>query len=578
MRPLRVFLCHASQDKPAVRKLHRYLKQHGIKPWLDEIDLLPGENWEVEIPRALNTSDVILVCLSKNSVNKEGYVQREISFALYKALEKPDGTIFIIPARLEDCEVPERLNRYHWVDLFRPDSNKRLLLGLNKRALDLGSDVSPVIVDDTRKRLPIVKPPDQDVLEKAKRAAQEKEEREMAERIQRAKDELEAQEKIKREVSENAAREKLKRETARLAQEEKEKSGRETAEKNAREKLVSARKAALEKEEREAKSKKQREFIPANFLKFNMGGIVLFVLIFGGLSLNYLINNLPITTPTVSFPKDTATPESPTSTSVSFTSTPQPTETPSPTSILDIGRTEISAMDGMTLLYVPEGEFLMGSTAADSLADSDEKPQHSVMVDAFWIDQTEVTNAMYAKCAVANQCDPPDKKVSYTRSNYYGNSEFDNYPVIYVSWNDALAYCSWAGRELPTEAQWEKAARGTDGRIYPWGNETPSSKLLNYNGSDTTVVKNYPNTKSFYGTYDMAGNVWEWVNDWYQSDYYVTLGDNVSNPQGPASGDVRVLRGGSWLNYSGSVRSANRSRFDPTNTVNDIGFRCSRSP
>ena len=159
MRPLRVFLCHASQDKPAVRKLYRYLKQHGIQPWLDQEDLLPGENWEVEIPRALNNSDVILVCLSKNSINKEGYVQKEIVFALDKALEKPDGTIFIIPAKLEECEVPKRLNRFQWVDLFRSDSNKRLLLGLNKRALDLGSDISPVILEDMRQRKPaVIKP------------------------------------------------------------------------------------------------------------------------------------------------------------------------------------------------------------------------------------------------------------------------------------------------------------------------------------------------------------------------------------------------------------------------------------
>lgn len=305
MRPLRVFLCHASQDKPAVRKLHRYLKQHGIEPWLDELDLLPGENWEVEIPNALNASDVILVCLSKNSINKEGYVQKEISFALDKALEKPEGTIFIIPAKLEDCEVPKRLNRYQWVDLFRPDSNKRLLLGLNKRALSLGSDVSPVVLEDTRQRKTAPKPLDQDVLEKAKRMAQEKSEREAAERIQRVKDELEAQEKIDREISENTAREKLKHETAeqaeiaRLAQIAKERSERETAERVAREKLESARKAALEKEKREVQRRKQREFLTANSRWLGMGGIILITLVFAAFGGNYLLNNLPATTPTL---------------------------------------------------------------------------------------------------------------------------------------------------------------------------------------------------------------------------------------------------------------------------------------
>lgn len=150
-RPLRVFLCHASQDKPAVWRLHRYLTQHGVKPWLDQEDLLPGEDWEVEIPNAIYSSDVILVCLSKNSVDKEGYVQKEISFALDKALEKP-GKIFIIPIKLEECDIPKRLSRYQWVDLSRADGRRRLLMGLNKRVTELGTDVSPVIMEDTRQK------------------------------------------------------------------------------------------------------------------------------------------------------------------------------------------------------------------------------------------------------------------------------------------------------------------------------------------------------------------------------------------------------------------------------------------
>ena len=154
-QPLRVFLCHASADKPAVRKLHRYLKQRGITPWLDELDLLPGQKWEIEIPKALHSSDVILVCLSKNSVTKEGYVQKEITFALDKASEKLEETIFIIPTKLEECEVPQRLRDYQWVDLFRNDGYKRLMQSLKKRAIDLGPNVLPII-DDTQKIKPIV--------------------------------------------------------------------------------------------------------------------------------------------------------------------------------------------------------------------------------------------------------------------------------------------------------------------------------------------------------------------------------------------------------------------------------------
>jgi serine/threonine-protein kinase len=236
----------------------------------------------------------------------------------------------------------------------------------------------------------------------------------------------------------------------------------------------------------------------------------------------------------------------------------------------------------MLLLYVPAGNFLMGSIASDPKALANEQPQHTVYLDAFWIDQTDVTNAMYAKCVSAGACNPPAQLSSSTHSSYYGNSQFDNYPVINVTWDMANIYCSkWAGRQLPTEAQWEKAARGPNGNMYPWGNNAPNTTLLNYyqNVGDTTEVGKYPNGASPYGALDMAGNVWQWVADWYQSGYYATLGNNASNPQGPASGDVRVLRGGSWndiINYF-FVRSALRGRVDPTSWGAAFGFRCSRS-
>jgi len=125
----------------------------------------------------------------------------------------------------------------------------------------------------------------------------------------------------------------------------------------------------------------------------------------------------------------------------------------------------ISDKDGMVMLYVSAGPFTMGSDNGGA----NEKPAHTVYLDAYWIDQTDVTNAMYAKCVSAGACSQPASLRSSTRLSYYGNSQFDNYPVIYVNWNMADTYCKWAGRQLPTEAQWEKAARGTDGRIYPWG-------------------------------------------------------------------------------------------------------------
>ena len=288
------------------------------------------------------------------------------------------------------------------------------------------------------------------------------------------------------------------------------------------------------------------------------------------------------------FARPTSIPSSVISTSTSSiidtpvaTQTPQleTTDTPSPTQTsivsvptLGIGSTMISDKDGMTLLYVPAGEFTMGSENGRS----DEKPVRKVTIDAFWIDQTEVTNAMYAKCVSAGSCKEQTNKSSSTHVSYYGNVEFDNYPVIYMDWYRAKTYCDWADRRLPTEAEWEKAARGENAFTYPWGNDVPNGNLLNYNSNtgDTTEVGKYPNGASPYGALDMAGNVWEWVNDWYDSAYYAS--SPTSDPLGPYSGDYLVYRGGSWSSYDMLVRSSNRG-WSTGNLVSS-GFRCSRSP
>jgi formylglycine-generating enzyme required for sulfatase activity len=249
--------------------------------------------------------------------------------------------------------------------------------------------------------------------------------------------------------------------------------------------------------------------------------------------------------------------------------TEAPIATEAPT--FDIGSTMIGE-DGATLAYVPAGEFTMGSEAYP-----EEMPIHTVYLEAFWIDQTEVTNGMYIKCVITGICQEPLASTSRTHSNYYGNSEFDNYPVAAVKWNMAKAYCEWAGRRLPTETEWEKAARGIDGRIYPWGNDLPNNNLLNYNSNvgDTTEIRKYPDGKSIYGAYDMAGNVWEWVNDWYAEAYYQN--SPFSNPPGPDSGSERVMRGGSWEGLDISVRSVSRGYFNPEKSTSKYGFRCARS-
>jgi formylglycine-generating enzyme required for sulfatase activity len=237
---------------------------------------------------------------------------------------------------------------------------------------------------------------------------------------------------------------------------------------------------------------------------------------------------------------------------------------------------EITDPKGVTMRLVPAGEFTIGS---DDYSD-DEKPAHTVYLDDFYVDIYEVTNALYKTCVDAGACTLPGSTRSSTRTDYYGNPAFNNYPVIYVDWNQAKTYCEWRFARLPTEAEWEKAARSADGRTYPWGNNAPDKTLLNYNNNigDTSAVGSYLGGRSPYGMYDMSGNVWEWVADWYSETYYGTLGENAFDPQGPASGSVRVLRGGAWYYSNVNTRSAYRSRYVPGDRLNGFGFRCALSP
>jgi formylglycine-generating enzyme required for sulfatase activity len=267
-------------------------------------------------------------------------------------------------------------------------------------------------------------------------------------------------------------------------------------------------------------------------------------------------------------PSHTVQPTSTYTPSPAKTSAPSPTQTSIPsTSTLGIGSTMISDSDGMTLLYIPAGEFTMGSEDF-----GDTQPIHVVYLDSFWIDQTEVTNKQYALCISDNTCTLPSNLKSPMRSSYYGDPQFENYPVIYVEWAMAKTYCEWAGRRPPSEAEWEKAARGEEAYIYPWGHDAPNDNLLNYNSAerDTTEVGTYPDGKSPYGALDMAGNVWEWVHDWYDGAYYQN--SSSSNPLGPdvgepSTGFARVLRGGSWFYEEGSLRSIFRFGVIPVDDL-----------
>lgn len=301
-----------------------------------------------------------------------------------------------------------------------------------------------------------------------------------------------------------------------------------------------------------------------------------------------------------------------------FTNTPTPTLANTPTPTVGVIDSRMSERDGMTLVYVPEGEFTMGADRSigyqaclelfDPFVENfecyeevydDEEPVHTVWLDGYWMDQTEVTNAMFADFlnTHGNQIEwgetwldvsEPDVRVLEQDGVWIVEAGYEDHPVTLVTWYGARSYCGWMGRRLPTEAEWEKAARGTNERIYPWGNEFNGDKLNfcdrdcpffanpNYNDGyiTTAPVGSFPQGASPYGVLDMAGNVREWVFDRYTHNYYEI--SPRENPDGPAEslGDIRVWRGGSWSDAGDNTRISVRNPYRPTHGWVDKGFRC----
>ncbi len=264
-----------------------------------------------------------------------------------------------------------------------------------------------------------------------------------------------------------------------------------------------------------------------------------------------------------STPKPTALPPTsePTATSVPPTSAPilAPVSLAGPSA-----GTTMTWVDGSALVYVPSGEFIMGLGYGDA-------PTKTVALDAFWIQQTEVTNKMYAQCVASGNCEAPVQEIG---APLYNSIQYSDYPVVGVTWNAANTYCQWLGGQLPSEAQWEKAARGTNGNVYPWGSDKPTCDLANFGtcAGHTSQVNDYPDGKSLYGLLDMAGNVYEWVNDYYDPNYYASAPS--SNPTGPATGDHRVIRGSSFESDVTQLFSALRHPSPPDYDNYDLGFRC----
>jgi formylglycine-generating enzyme required for sulfatase activity len=379
-RPLRVFLCHASTDKPAVRDLYQRLCADGLQPWLDEEDLLPGQDWPLEIPKAVRAADVVIVCLSRASISKTGYVQEELKLALDAADQQPEGAIFLIPLKLEDCDIPTRLRRWQWVNFFEEKGYDKLMRALRARACSLGLTV----------------------------------------------------------------------------------------------------------------------------------------------------------------------PEA-----------PQPGRPPSAQEL----RTrphhyEQRVQDDM--VWVPPGPFIFGTNVA-------------TINEGFWIDRFPVTNAQF--CRFLNErgnheeegvkwLDVDRSRIKQSQGRFSVAKEYENHPVVCVSWYGASAYAKWAGKRLLAEGEWEKAARGTDGRRYPWGDDFDSSKCNTAEGGldNTTPVEAYPQGASPYGCYDMAGNVWEWTaSHWTKSQ---------PDP---------MLRGGARSSFQDYAACASRNFGYPQLRSPVVGFRCART-
>ena len=509
-----VFISYSRHDLSFVERLAKDLDAAGLEVWYDLAGLEVGTRWGREIQDAIDASQYFLVVLSPESA-KSQWVEKEFMYADSLKLK-------IIPLIYQPCKIPMWFINLHLIDVQAANYEHNF----------------PVILKTMGMKADGVRAP----VGKAASSVSE------AEAQQRQAALKETQEKEERLAAEKTAAEKARQEQARIEKAEADQQSRATQRQKRKTFLTRYGRVGL---------------VTLLVLLVGLGVIVLGIAV-GPRLLARLSQNL---SPTL-----TASPAATLIAIPSMISTAKPAATLTSTQAAT-PVTYVRPKDGMTMVFVPQGAFIMGAPAGTG--DPDESPTHTVTLHAFWIDRTEVTNAMYAKCVQAGACQPPDGVgANADRPSYYGNGLFANYPVIQVTWSDADKYCQWAGARLPTEAEWEKAARGTDGRIYPWGNGLPTGNLVYADKTigDTSPVGSFPDGASPYGALDMAGNVWEWVADWYDKDYYFL--PPASDPQGPSSGTERVMRGGAYLNNIELSTTTNRNSLAPNQSGIAIGFRC----
>ncbi len=716
-----------------MRELYLRLKKDGVDAWLDKEKLLPGQDWELEIRKAVREADVVVVCLSKQ-FNQAGFRQKEVRLALDTAMEKPEGEIFIIPARLEECDTLESLRKWHWVDLFEEDGYERLVRAMRARADKIG-----VTLQIRKSRTPRTKKPNEIIaLENDIKRSQEKRifydltahyecdfenttvvtsvnflfetltrimrtvagvdkndnnrrvdyqtgqvkhldpkdgkttqhalivqgrkiqsvskgDDQVIEPLKLISDMLvititqdangslvrfDSNElpneafkdlvewiladlgktesvQVKDDIPLKAPMPKQDQPAVKLPEQQNESaSGALNAGRDISSGVIitgsnnvinvgSQETPALEKPkiDRSQPKKTKSPRKPNTTIVVALIGFVgtIIAALIGSPAIEKWFSPAPVVTqlmtstitvtPKLITPSHTFEPSLTSTTTVTLTTLPLLTESPAniSTPIVKLTATkytgslpiEITDAKRVTMRLVSGGEFTMGSEVQD-----DEKPIHQVYLDAFYMDKYEVTNALYQVCVEAGGCSLPRNTGFSVRSgSYYSNPEYKNYPVIFVDWIQAVQYCGWRGGSLPTEAQWEKAARGTDGRIYPWGDTFDSSRgnfcdkncafdWADKNSDDdgyaeTAPVGNYESGKSPYGIYDLAGNVTEWVKDLYDAYPENTISNSDYGTK------YRVLRGGAW-DVASDLRVSRRYRNQVGNlhTAGTVGFRC----
>jgi formylglycine-generating enzyme required for sulfatase activity len=612
----KIFLNYRRADsKGYTFAIFTVLEQHFSKEqiFMDVDTLLPGVDFVQALEEAVEDCDVFLAVIGarwenikddqgrRRIDNPEDFVRIEVAHALKRGIP-------VIPILVDGAQMPSSENlpddlkglsrRHAFIIGDRLRSDVQHLINVLEKTFEHQEAERIKQEKKEAKRQELEKAEaDRKAKEEAKQkakvqAAADKKDKEEKERIARQKAEADRQAREKADaVQKYLEQAELKPKTQAAAdkkdKEEKERIARQKAEadRQAREKAESvpgvARQPATADVQQENIDTLQSPFTRkrASLLRkvpvwVWVGSVLAFVvMVFGAVggfkltpadepSPTEVVQVLEVLTKTPTPELATRTPN-PTTT---VTPAPTPAASVTPTPTLGVGSTRVSSKDGMTMVYIPAGVFLMGSDDGDY----DESPVHEVYLDAFWIDEHEVTHDQYNKFM----------KEAEHEDAYY-NENGGSRPETYATWSDAHAYCEWAGRHLPTEAEWEKAARGgLDGKKYPWGDEDPVCDDSAENGAQftdcehgTVPVKSF--SRNGYGAMDMAGNLWEWVSDWYNSGYYEN--SPAENLQGPASGEYRVLRGGSWYNLADLMRVANRFKLVPVNTSSNIGFRCAAS-